>query len=311
MRYRLCSLIAAGLILCGAPGPARATTIDCAPLRPGTPADSTVEDTVKAQANILLRSLGSGSIENGYKQVAADALARYPNADKLLLWREYLYVSCTLLAASSHWSEDDKWDKWMQLMNRWSAAPPGGPTPTPSPSSPPQGQTTANAPLYAATTPAKGQVVVGGIGLGTSLAQIQARKDIGLSLDADGNPYGEETFTFSYGPSPGARQLDGDVVFGLRGDAVSSITVSHTLHSTGCADSATAAMILNEQIHDWGAPLRRVVSEAPGGTGGETASYTFRHNGTDMALVLQTSADAGGGSLCRVSMNYQRSASAG
>ncbi len=313
MGCRLRSLIAPVLILCSVSGPVLAATIDCAPLRPGAPVDSNVEDTVKGQANILLRSLGSGSIENGYRQVESDTLARYPGADKLLLWREYIYVSCTLLAGSSHWSDDDKWDKWMRLMNRWSAAPPTDSAPTrnsPSPPQPPSPPST-DAPSSAAATPAMTRLAIGGIGLGTSLTQIQARKDISLSLDADGNPYGEETFTFAYGPSPGARQLDGDVVFGLRGDVVSSITVTHTLGSTSCADSVTAAMILNEQIHDWGTPLRRLVPAASGAAGDETASYAFRRNDTDMVLVLQTSSASGGALVCRVSMNYQRRAGPG
>jgi hypothetical protein len=105
--------------------------------------------------------------------------------------------------------------------------------------------------------------------------------------------------------------LDGDVVFGLRGDAVSSITVTHMLGSTSCADSATAAMILNEQIHDWGGPLRRLVPAPGAGAGGEITSYTFSRNGIDVVLVLQTSSSADGASLCRVSMNYQRSAAHG
>jgi hypothetical protein len=278
MRYRLCSLVAAGLIFCGVPGLVRAATIDCAPLRPGTQVDSTVEDTIKGQANILLRSLGSGSVENGYRQVESDTLARYPGADKLLLWREYIYVSCTLLAASSHWSDNEKWDKWMQLMNRWSAAPPTDSAPAPTPPPPPQPQPLAN-PFSAPTAaPAATQLAIGGVGLGTSLVEIQARKDINLSLDSDGTPYGEETFTFAYG----LRKLEGDVVFRLRGDAVSSITVTHTLGSTSCADSATAATILNEKIHDWGTPLRRMVSAATAGMGNETTSYTFRRNDIEM-----------------------------
>ena len=228
----------------------------------GIPCDSTVEDTVKAHANVLVRALGSGSIENGYRQVESDTTAKYPNADKLLLWREYLYVSCTLLAASSQWSDDDKWDKWMRLMNRWSAEPPAksAPVATPPPSPQPSPPTADYSPAPA--NPATTRPLIGGIGLGTSLAQIQMRKDIALSLDSDGNPYGEETFTFAYGQAPGARRLDGDVVFGLRDNTVSSITVTHALHSTSCEESGTAAAILNEQIHDWGAPLRRTVSTA-------------------------------------------------
>jgi hypothetical protein len=191
----------------------------------------------------------------------------------------------------------------MQLINRWGAAPPTDAAPSPvKPALP-----SAEPPSAGAATPAVARPVIGGVGLGTSLGQIQARKDIALSLDADGNPCGEETFTFTYG----LRQLDGDVVFGLWGDTVSSITVTHTLSSTNCADSATAAMIVNQQIRDRGAPLRRVVPAAAGGTGGETASYTFRRNNTDVVLVLQTSSSQGDASICRVSMNYQRSVGPG
>jgi hypothetical protein len=307
VKYRLYSLLAAALILSGLPGSLSAATIDCAPLRPGSPADSTIEDTVKAHANLLLRALGSGTIENGYRQVEADTAAKYPNADKLLLWREYLYVSCTLLAASSHWSDDDKWDRWMRLMNRWSAEPPAeaAPVATPPPPSQPSPPTAGYKPAPAnsgATKP-----LIGGIGLGTGLAQIQMRKDIALSLDSDGNPYGEETFTFAYGQAPGARQLDGDVVFGLRDNAVASITVSHTLHSTSCEDSGTAAAILNQQIHDWGAPLRRTAPTPANDVNGGTSTYTFRADDTDMVLVFRTLPGAGGAPICRASINYQRS----
>ena len=307
MRYCLHSVVAAGLILGGIQRPAHAATIDCAPLSPGKQANSTVEDKIKGQANILLRSLGSGSIENGYRQVESDTLAHYPSADKLLLWREYMYVSCTLLAASAHWSDDEKWDKWMRLMNRWNAPPPidaaGAPATPPSAKPSPS----AAAPPSAAVAPGETQFAIGGVGLGTSLAQIQARKDIGLSLDSDGNPYGEETFTFSYG----LRQLDGDVIFGLRDGAVSSITVTHTLGWESCPENATAAMILNDQIHDWGAPLRRVASAAASGGGNQTTSYKFRRGDIDMVLVLQTLPPEDGAPICRVSMNYQSSAGRG
>ncbi len=306
MRYRFCALVAADLILGGIQHPTHAAAIDCAPLSPGKQANSTVEDKVKGQANILLRSLGSGSIENGYRQVEADTLARYPGADKLLLWREYMYVSCTLLAVSSHWSDDEKWDKWMQLMNRWSAPAPTDTTtataPQPSKLSP-----SAAAPPPAAAAPAETQFAIGGIRLGTSLAQIQARKDIELSLDSDGRPYGEEIFTFSYG----LRQLDGDVVFGLRDGAVSSITVTHVLGSATCPENVTAAMILDDQIRDWGAPLHRAAPTATNTGGDQTTSYTFRRSDIDMVLVLQTSSSEGETPTCRVSMNYQRSSSRG
>jgi hypothetical protein len=153
-------------------------------------------------------------------------------------------------------------------------------------------------------------VFIGGVGLGTSLAQIQARKDIRLSLDSDGNPYGEETFTFAYGEAPAALQLDGDVVFGLRDNVVSSITVTHTLHSMNCEDSGIAEWIKKEQIHDWGAPLKWTMPAATREGDGATVSYTFRSNDTDMILVLRTVSAAGTAPTCSVSMNYRPSTGA-
>jgi hypothetical protein len=258
--------------------------------------DSTIEDTVKGQANILVRALGSGSVENGYRQVEADTLARYPAADKLMLWREYIYVSCSLIASSSKWSDDDKWDKWMRLLNRWSDAPPDlSSTKAPQGSQPPP--PTSGPPSMPS---ADQRPIVGGIALGANLTEVQSRRDISLSLDSDGNPYGEEVFTFAYGAQP-SRHLDGRVVFGIRDNAVNSITVTHILDSDPCADSPTAGMILNQEVHDWGAPMQGVTSQGNGSRDDATKSFTFRRGSTNMVLVLQTSA----GPVCRVSMNYQ------
>jgi hypothetical protein len=295
---RTISVITATLMVACIPGSLHAVTIDCAPLKPGRTTDSTIEDTIKGQANLLVRALGSGSIENSYRQVEADTLARYPGADKLLLWREYIYVSCALIASSSKWSDDDKWDKWMRLMNRWGDQPPDANSAKALQGSQPL--SSANVPMP--TT--EQRPIVGGIALGASLAEVQSRKDISLSLDSDGNPYGEEVFTFAYG-SPPSRHLDGRVVFGTRDDVVDSITVTHILDSDSCADSAMAGMVLSQEIHEWGAPLQRVVSQGAGGKDGETKSFTFRRGNTDTVLVLQTSA----GPVCRVSMNYQTSLS--
>jgi hypothetical protein len=218
-----------------------------------------------------------------------------------MLWREYMYVSCSLIASSSKWSDDDKWDKWMRLLNRWSDGPldassakaPQGPQPLPPTNGHSSAPTAEQAP------------VVGGIALGASLTEIQSRRDIGLSLDSDGNPYGEEVFTFAYGAPP-SRHLDGRVLFGVRDGAVDSITVTHIFKSAPCADSAAAGLILNQEVHDWGAPVQRVVSQGDGKED-ETKSYTFRRGATHMVLVLQTSA----GPVCRVSMNYQTALSGG
>ncbi len=308
-----CTQMMAGLavgVVGSAAVPALAASINCVPLQPGSPANAVIEDTVKAQANVLLRSLGSGSIENGYRHVESDALAKYPSADKLMLWREYIYVSCTLLAASSQWNDDEKWDKWMQLMNRWDSAPEHDPA-----SSPSRADVGRPAPaLSGAASP-----VIGGIGLGTALSQLRDRKDIALSLDADGNTYGEELFTFFYGMSSG-RPVDGNVVFLVKGNVVASITVTHALDGIRCADSTVADMILNQQIRDWGSPVRRVAipgsataasASETSASASETDSYTFRRDNTDMVLVLDTSRAAAGDPQCRVSINYQRGGASG
>lgn len=299
----LCALKMAALAVAlvgGAVVPAFAGSINCTPLQPGSPADAVIEDTVKAQANVLLRSLGSGSIENGYRHVESDALAKYPGADKLMLWREYIYVSCTLLAASSQWNDDEKWDKWMQLMNRWDTAPG-------SDAASSQTRADVDHPAAGAASP-----VIGGIGLGTTLSQLRARKDIALSLDSDGNTYGAELFTFFYGTSPG-RPVDGTVIFRVKGNIVTSITVTHTLNGVRCADSSIADMILNQQIRDWGSPVRRVALAAPASptTDLGTDSYTFRREGMDMVLVLDTFRAATGDPQCRVSINYRRGGASG
>jgi hypothetical protein len=61
--------------------------VDCSPVKPNTGTDKTIEDNLKGHAEVILKSLGSGDIENGYKQTEADTLSKYPNADQLLLWR--------------------------------------------------------------------------------------------------------------------------------------------------------------------------------------------------------------------------------
>jgi hypothetical protein len=42
--------------------------IDCGPVKPGTTTDTSIEDNLKGHAQVILKSLGSGEIENGYKQ---------------------------------------------------------------------------------------------------------------------------------------------------------------------------------------------------------------------------------------------------
>src|ERR1700733_1524384 len=79
--------------------------IDCGPVKPAATVDTSIEDNLKGHAQVILKSLGSGEIENGYKQTEADTLSKYPNADQLVLWRSYIYIACSLLQTSSQWND--------------------------------------------------------------------------------------------------------------------------------------------------------------------------------------------------------------
>jgi hypothetical protein len=103
---------------------ARGAEIDCAPLKPIGGLDQQVEKNLKGQANILYRSLGAGEFEKGYKSVETDTLSKYPNADKLLIWRSALYFTCTFIASSKQWTDDQKWEKFMLLLDKNNGPPP-------------------------------------------------------------------------------------------------------------------------------------------------------------------------------------------
>ena len=98
--------------------------VDCSPVKPNTGTDKTIEDNFKGHAEVILKSLGSGDIENGYKQTEADTLSKYPNADRLLLWRSYIYIACSPLQSSSQWSDDQKFEKLIELINLYNKPPP-------------------------------------------------------------------------------------------------------------------------------------------------------------------------------------------
>ena len=98
--------------------------VDCSPVKPNTGTDKTIEDNLKGHAEVILKSLGSGDIENGYKQTEADTLSKYPNADQLLLWRSYIYIACSLLQSSSQWNDDQKFEKLIQLIQLYNKPPP-------------------------------------------------------------------------------------------------------------------------------------------------------------------------------------------
>jgi hypothetical protein len=80
---------------------------DCEPLKPEQPINSEISNQIKANANVLFRQLGSGEFENSSKKTQEDLQSKYPNADRVEIWRSLIYFECTLLK-SSHLSDQDK-----------------------------------------------------------------------------------------------------------------------------------------------------------------------------------------------------------
>jgi hypothetical protein len=106
----------------------RCNGADCAPLRPSKLVNTEVADRTKAEANVLLRSLGSGTIDNDFKSIEEDLLSKYPNADRLHVWDSFVYMLCTILASSKTLSDDQKLSRYDTLVNEWQHdSPPRGP----------------------------------------------------------------------------------------------------------------------------------------------------------------------------------------
>ena len=107
--------LGAALLCLGAPAFAQ----DCGPPRPSQPVNTEVADKTKADANVLLKSLGSGAIENDYRRIQADVLSQYPNADRVHVWDSFVYMLCTLLRSSPSLSEAEKLDRYQVLVDTW------------------------------------------------------------------------------------------------------------------------------------------------------------------------------------------------
>ena len=56
------------IFLCAVPEIGLAAAIDCSPVKPSNGTDTNIEDNFKGHAQVILKSLGSGEIENGFKQ---------------------------------------------------------------------------------------------------------------------------------------------------------------------------------------------------------------------------------------------------
>jgi hypothetical protein len=97
---------------------------DCEPLKLEQPINSEISNQIKANANVLFRQLGSGEFENSSKKTQEDLQSRYPNADRVEIWRSFIYFECTLLK-SSHLSDQEKQTKFAALMDAYrNSSPP-------------------------------------------------------------------------------------------------------------------------------------------------------------------------------------------
>jgi len=89
---------------------------DCDPLKPNKPLDSEISNDTKLHASALFKSLGTAEFDNKFAQAQQDTLSKYPNADKVAIAQSHLYFLCTLLKSSTTLSENQKLDRFMDLV---------------------------------------------------------------------------------------------------------------------------------------------------------------------------------------------------
>ena len=78
-----------------------AWAVDCSEVRPATPQNTDVSLTGKLEARVdgLFKKLVSpqAEIEGSYRKVATDLLPEFPNADRVFVWQQVLFLQCQLL----------------------------------------------------------------------------------------------------------------------------------------------------------------------------------------------------------------------
>jgi hypothetical protein len=80
---------------------------ECDALKPQEAVNKDVSNRVKADANILSKRLGNISIEDQFRKIQQDVLYKYPNAHRIVIWKEFIYLKCTSLR-ESHLSDQAK-----------------------------------------------------------------------------------------------------------------------------------------------------------------------------------------------------------
>jgi hypothetical protein len=138
-------VIAAGILAVWLTGSASAWAQDCDPLKPSRTIDTEVRNVTEANANVLLRSLGQGSIRNDYQRI--EQSQQFSNPDDANRWNSFIYMLCTLLKSSSL-SDNDKLVQYFKLVELSRQSPP--PTPPGTAASAPASKPKAGNVLYEA-----------------------------------------------------------------------------------------------------------------------------------------------------------------
>jgi hypothetical protein len=113
--------VCVGLMAAWLSGPVSAWAQDCGPLKPSMAIDTEIRNVTEANANVLLKSLGSGEIKNDYQRIQKNQ--QFTNPDDTNRWDSFIYLLCSLLKDSSL-SDDRKIAQYFKLLELSRQSPP-------------------------------------------------------------------------------------------------------------------------------------------------------------------------------------------
>lgn len=105
-----------------------ALALDCTPLTPQPPKDTTQSFTGKLDASVdgffaKLASVGT-KVEGTYVDVAKNVLVEYPEANKLYMWERVLFLQCQLIGDANDLTSKEKLQMVDSLFPKLDSAPP-------------------------------------------------------------------------------------------------------------------------------------------------------------------------------------------
>lgn len=107
---RILTSAIAGFVFVGSASHGQAQ--DCEPLRPSRTTDSLVQNVTEAQANVLLKSLGSGTFKNQYLKMQSEQ--KFNDPDEANRWSSFIYGTCSILS-QSNLPTKEKLENWERL----------------------------------------------------------------------------------------------------------------------------------------------------------------------------------------------------